>query len=904
MRLNGQLEKAQLENVSTDPTNLPEGLVFENTTEVKAKVVLGGSKREIITADQTQTLTNKTVVAASNTITTAASGNLAATELNAALAELQTDIDTRATATALNDHLADTADAHDASAISITAITNVVATDVQGALAEIQADVDTRATSTALNDHLADTTDAHDASAISVSAVTNLTATDVQGAIAELQADVDTRATSTQLSNHEADTTSIHGIADTSLLVTTTGAQVLTAKDIDGGTASNTSRITLPKAAKTTLDALTRKEGTIVYDTTGKKAYIDDGASLVAVGSGAGGGINYIDNPDAETDTSGWATFADGASLVDGTGGAPTATFARSTTSPLRSTASFLFTPGNAGDGASNDFTIADADKAKVLQISFEYQLSGTITEGDYQVYIYDVTNAQLIQPAPYKLSGTSGTNYNFKGTFQSASNSTSYRLILWQSVATSMTCKLDTVSVSPQVVSTGGIATDWVSYTPTGGWTTNVTYSGKWRRVADMMEVQARVTLSGAPDAAVLTISIPSGYTIDATKLASGSVTDDDTRVGFGSTLDSGTARYLLFANVISSTSVRLLVSADGSGGYVNSNSSISHNLPFTYAAGDVVDVRFSVPISGWGTSQVLSSETDTRVVSSRLKAATTSIPNTDTYTIVGFTSSTFDKTGALTTGSSAKFTAQHSGVLEVNGWIQWPSSGISGGITALAVFKNGAIYQELDVRQGALTGFTSMTGTTRVEVVAGDYIDLRVKQNGSGAVSLNNAYLEIERASGPSQIAASESVLARYTTAAGQSIPNTAANTIVDFGTKDYDSHSAVTTGASWKFTAPISGIYEINTANSYASAAWSAGNACYCNVFKGGVAYATVDDPPIWASVTDVVRLQGTTKVRLLAGEYIDFRLAHNRSGGAATLSTTALSNYIEITRVGNY
>lgn len=42
-----------------------------------------------------QTLTNKTIVAADNTITTAASGNLSATELNAALSELQTDVDTR-----------------------------------------------------------------------------------------------------------------------------------------------------------------------------------------------------------------------------------------------------------------------------------------------------------------------------------------------------------------------------------------------------------------------------------------------------------------------------------------------------------------------------------------------------------------------------------------------------------------------------------------------------------------------------------------------------------------------------------------------------------------------------------------------------------------------------------------
>jgi hypothetical protein len=47
----------------------------------------------------TATLSGKTISAATSTITTAASGNLVATELNAALAELQTDIDTKVATT-------------------------------------------------------------------------------------------------------------------------------------------------------------------------------------------------------------------------------------------------------------------------------------------------------------------------------------------------------------------------------------------------------------------------------------------------------------------------------------------------------------------------------------------------------------------------------------------------------------------------------------------------------------------------------------------------------------------------------------------------------------------------------------------------------------------------------------
>ena len=105
--------------------------------------------------------------------------------------------------------------------------------------------------------------------------------------------------------------------------VGTSTVQVITNKDIDGGTASNTSRITLPKDTKTNLDALTRKAGTIVYDTTSNKPYFDNGTTLTVIGSGSGGGKNYITGGDAESGTTGFATYNDaaGTTPVDGTGG-------------------------------------------------------------------------------------------------------------------------------------------------------------------------------------------------------------------------------------------------------------------------------------------------------------------------------------------------------------------------------------------------------------------------------------------------------------------------------------------------------------------------------------------------------------------------------------------------------
>lgn len=102
----------------------------------------------------------------------------------------------KANTTALNAHLADTSDAHDASAISVLdAATQLTATDVEAALAEIMDYAQTKTDDSALTAHIGDTADAHDASAISVAdAGGHLTATDVEAALAEIWTIADSAA--------------------------------------------------------------------------------------------------------------------------------------------------------------------------------------------------------------------------------------------------------------------------------------------------------------------------------------------------------------------------------------------------------------------------------------------------------------------------------------------------------------------------------------------------------------------------------------------------------------------------------------------------------------------------------------------------------------------------------------
>jgi len=87
-----------------------------------------------------------------------------------------------------------------------------------------------------------------------------------------------------------------NSLPNSSAIVTIDATQIITAKDINGGTASNTSRITLPKETTTNLNALTRKEATIVYDTTTGQVKYDNGTTLTALGGGVTGPGSSVDS--------------------------------------------------------------------------------------------------------------------------------------------------------------------------------------------------------------------------------------------------------------------------------------------------------------------------------------------------------------------------------------------------------------------------------------------------------------------------------------------------------------------------------------------------------------------------------------------------------------------------------
>lgn len=72
-------------------------------------------------------------------------------------------------------------------------------------------------------------------------------------------------------------------------------------KDFDGQNASNSNRITLPKASTSELDSLQRKEATVAYDTDQQSIVVDDGTGFVPVGGGGSGAATDLSNLTAPT---------------------------------------------------------------------------------------------------------------------------------------------------------------------------------------------------------------------------------------------------------------------------------------------------------------------------------------------------------------------------------------------------------------------------------------------------------------------------------------------------------------------------------------------------------------------------------------------------------------------------
>lgn len=222
------------------------GVSYDNTTSGLAAANVQAAIDELDTSVDT----NTSAISAETTARTNADNTLQANITAEATARsnadttLQNNVDAEATARAtadttlqtnIDNHVNDTTGAHSASAITNVPSGNLTSDTVQAALDELQTDVDTRATATdlttettnrtnadtalqiAIDDHIADTTGAHSASTIANVPTGNLSATDLQSAVDELQTDIDTRALNSDLTTEVTNRTNADTVLQTAI---------------------------------------------------------------------------------------------------------------------------------------------------------------------------------------------------------------------------------------------------------------------------------------------------------------------------------------------------------------------------------------------------------------------------------------------------------------------------------------------------------------------------------------------------------------------------------------------------------------------------------------------------------------------------------------------------------------
>lgn len=675
-------------------------------------------------------------------------------------------------------------------------------------------------------------------------------------------------------------------------LATIAGTQVITNKDIDGGTASNTSRITIPKAAKTTLDALTRKQGTIVFDTTSNKPYYDDGTNLQLVGSGSGGVKNYITGGDAESGTTGFATYNDvaGASPVDGNSGSPVVTWTTTATTPLENTNSFLLTKGatnRQGDGVSYAFTIDRQDQAKVLQVSFNYLVSsGTFAAGtsstasDVTVWIYDVTNAVLIQPSSINLLSNSTTVADkFNATFQTASNSTSYRLILHigSTSASAYTLKIDSIAVSPSTYVYGTPITDWVAYTPTLSSSTNATVNtSQYRRVGDSIEVRGFITWSGAGGGSGFSVSLPSGFSIDTNKINS---TVQNGLIGQAQWFDNGTARKIVGVTYNTTTNVTFEELTSSAGALTGPG----------FAASDTLSYFFHVPISGWSSSVQTSDQADTRVVAFDASSPTGTYTSTTTK-VTGWVKN-LDTHNAFDSVNN-RYVIPVSGNYKVSATMAVNNTSFA---VTTSIYKNGSLYRKSSAYSNGSINASPTTDLV-MPLVVGDYIEVFFQTSSAVATGLDTSISgwSIARITGPSAIAATESYNFRYTNVAGTAL--TSGSNTLTFATKDYDSHGSWVTNT---FTPQIGGKFNCSVKISVNTITGLSTN--YLRILVAG---STVSEKALAFSYSTAspYTFDLTDDISVTAGQAVTFQF-QNGFGSTINMDTGVGRNSVACKRVGN-
>lgn len=655
---------------------------------------------------------------------------------------------------------------------------------------------------------------------------------------------------------------------------------------------------------------------------------------------------NYVVNNDAEIGAaSGWITYANTAANIpsSGTGGSPNSTWTVTTSSPLNGLDSFIWTKAGTanrqGEGVAYPFTIDAADQAQVLSIAFNYQVvSGTFTpsdavtapkndgttstsagNSDLEVFVYDVTNSQLIYVSPEVLvSNSTVVAGRFKGIFQTPSNSTSYRLLIHTATATTnnYVVKFDRFYCGPQQIVQGPAISDMKSYTATpstGTFTNNVAY---WRQVGDCIEVVGYSGPLTSIGSGVYTWPLPAGFVADLTKQnnTTPSIAGGDggsynlsSPIGIGMVTQQNSVGYFDGTSgsiasdprvyLASTTSVAIIAASrtNQTRGFAFGSASDFINQ---FGNNVYIQYRYTVPIVGMSSNNLTSNDASTRVVAMTVKGIPSgSINGSDN--VVVYPTVLFDTHAAYST-STGIYTIPVSGYYNIWGMISFTFTQTLGVSWNLSINQNGTnIITHYEIFSNASINSGSPRVAGVLKCVAGDTIKVNINTNASSTAYGNQPYehsFSIQQVQGPSAITSNADVNGFWTQTSAQSIPSS-SHTIITGLVLSYDSHNGMnlTTGI---YTVPISGVYRVSGSVGFDA---NLGSGAYIGTAIAKNSSLLYSTGYFWNGAA-YGRPAGSGTVRCVAGDTIAW-MGYQETGTPKSTNASALFNWISIERIGN-
>jgi hypothetical protein len=165
---------------------------------------------------------------------------------------------------------------------------------------------------------------------------------------------------------------------------------------------------------------------------------------------------------------------------------------------------------------------------------------------------------------------------------------------------------KLSTKGEYVELLSTGsgwtaigwGYYTGKIAWTPTGSWVSNSTYTGFWWREGNKLNFEVHILLAGAPTSATLTITLPTGTTIDTSQMLAAVAGFTPLPGSFILVRDDSAVDSFVGWPFYNTTTSITCKKDDGDG----TVSAITQAAPMTFATLDTVDiVVLDLPMVGW---------------------------------------------------------------------------------------------------------------------------------------------------------------------------------------------------------------------------------------------------------------------------------------------------------------